>query len=278
MSDGVTVVAGVTGSLGDVTPVVLLHGLSQQRFFWGPVVRRLHHRPVVALDQRGHGESDAAASADFSISRVADDVAETLDALHIEAAHIVGHSWGAAVALRFAAQHHDRTSSVSLIDGGLWLRPPDFDREAALQRLRPPDLGIPEGELWEMIGRGELAAIWTPETKQALEPTFIVDDEGLIRTRIGVDRHLAVLGAMLDHDSWADAAVVRGPAWYAKCLPVGGSTDPLQEQALVKVAETTRILTQQWEGAHHDVPLQWPALVAGFIDAIVESAQREDVR
>ena len=30
-----------------------------------------------------------------------------------------------------------------------------------------------------------------------------------------------------------------------------------------------------WGGALHDVPLQWPALVAGLIDAAVEQASRE---
>ena len=38
---------------GTARPVLLLHGLSQQRYFWTPVGERMRTRPVAALDQRG---------------------------------------------------------------------------------------------------------------------------------------------------------------------------------------------------------------------------------
>ncbi|MFV2065326.1 MAG: alpha/beta fold hydrolase, partial [Chloroflexota bacterium] len=42
------------------TPIVLIHGLSRTAWTWLPVARRLAGaQPVVALDLRGHGASDA---------------------------------------------------------------------------------------------------------------------------------------------------------------------------------------------------------------------------
>ncbi|MDP4805082.1 MAG: alpha/beta hydrolase, partial [Candidatus Nanopelagicales bacterium] len=85
--------------------IVLLHGLSQQRHFWGPVIAALAEtaRPaILAVDQRGHGESDSALSADYSINRCAEDVVEVIEAIDVSWVCVVGHSWGASVALRTA--------------------------------------------------------------------------------------------------------------------------------------------------------------------------------
>lgn len=277
MTDGVGVVAAIREPVTGDRPVVLLHGLSQQRRFWAPVVRRLRTQSVIALDQRGHGESDAAVDADFRISRAADDLAEVLDALGVQQAHVVGHSWGASVALRFAAQYPERVLGVAMVDGGPWVRPEAFDRPAALERLRPPELGIPVDDLWRAIASGDLAESWSEEIRDALEPTFVVDPAGRIRTRIGVDRHMAVLEAMLDYDPWADVPSLVAPAWVVRCIPSGATQDPQLRRTLDRLAPTP-VLVHQWQGACHDVPLQWPALVAGFVDALVESARREESR
>lgn len=281
MSDGVGITAQVIGEdPSSARPVVLLHGLSQQRMFWSPVIRRLRHRPAVVLDQRGHGESDAPADADFDIPRVADDVVEVLDALEVPRAHVVGHSWGAAVAICLAARHAGRIASVGLIDGGLWARDPLADIAAELERLRPPALGLPPAELWALVSSGELQPWWTDEIRAALEPTFRVDEHGLMRTSIGMERHMAVLGALLSYDPWPDAARITCPAWHVRCLEVADArapqVDPALMRARLRTADETPFLMQEWEGAIHDVPLQWPALVAGFIDALVESADREE--
>lgn len=278
LSDGVTAVAGVAGPATDATPLVLLHGLSQQRHFWGPVIRRLHHRPVIAIDQRGHGASDATPAADFAIDRCAMDVLEIMNALGVGRVHLAGHSWGAAVALRVAAAHVESVASLGLIDGGLWVRPDEFDPATAREHLRPPELGMVEGEFWATLASGELSDTWSDETRLALTPTFVVDDHGALRTRIGIDRHMAVLDGLLAYDPWPDARAIACPAWHAKCLPRTGVADPLTLASIARTCEETAIRTHQWPGALHDVPLQWPALVAGFLDALVESTELEGAR
>ena len=172
-SDGVGFTVEIVGDRPhDASPVVLLHGLSQQRRFWGPVTARLRHRPVLAIDQRGHGDSDASVDADYAIPRVAADVVEALDRLGVEHAHVVGHSWGASVAIALAARHPQRVRSVGLIDGGLWARDPQVDRDAELARLRPPDLGVPAEDLWALGSGGdeEGPASSTRATQRAMCP------------------------------------------------------------------------------------------------------------
>ena len=128
---------------GDGPPVLLLHGLSQQRHFWDPVVRRLRARPVAAMGQRGHGNTGTPLASDFSVDACAADALAVIDRLGWARAVVVGHSWGASVALAAAAAPGDRVAAAVLVDGGLWspsaLGPRDQVREA----LRPPALGLP---------------------------------------------------------------------------------------------------------------------------------------
>ncbi len=69
-----------------------------------------------AIDQRGHGESHPRGG--YGIAAYVQDVVETLDALGLSSAHIVGHSMGARVALVFAARHPERTRSAVMVDIG----------------------------------------------------------------------------------------------------------------------------------------------------------------
>ena len=274
---GVELTVSSVGSGGSDLPVLLLHGLSQQRQFWRPVISRLRTRPVASLDQRGHGESDTPLEVDYSIPSFAADARAALDRLGWERAVVAGHSWGAAVAVALAASAPDRIAAVGLVDGGLWSPSEMGPRDEVRARLTPPALGIPEEDLWAAIQGGDLGRSWSDEVRAALEPTFVTDDAGLIRTRLGMDRHLAVLDGMLDYHPQGDlrrCADAGIAIWAVHCVP--RDPDAVQRQRedmALRVAAEGDVLVHRWAGAIHDVPLQWPALVAGFIDALVESEE-----
>jgi pimeloyl-ACP methyl ester carboxylesterase len=273
---------GPVGNPG--APVILLHGLSQQRRFWDPVVSRMRHAPVVTLDQRGHGASNAGPGADYSIDRCARDVIELAETLSYPAIHVVGHSWGGAVALRVAAAAPDLVESCCLIDGGLSTPSapigPGSDpaiRAALLERLRPPALGIPIDEIWAIIAEG-MGDAWSDEARAALVPTYSVAQDGTARTMIGLDRHMAVLEGLLDYDPWPDAEAVRRPLWAVFCEPRGVQADESRLRVIERAQRLPTAFVQRWNGALHDVPLQWPALVAGLVDSLVESRSGDCAR
>ncbi|HWN14695.1 MAG TPA: alpha/beta fold hydrolase, partial [Candidatus Dormibacteraeota bacterium] len=60
----------------DAPPVLLLHGITGHARVWDHLAARLvpGHR-VLALDQRGHGDSDPAPDDDYRVGTMADDVA-----------------------------------------------------------------------------------------------------------------------------------------------------------------------------------------------------------
>ncbi|WP_321938146.1 alpha/beta hydrolase [Paraburkholderia sp. J8-2] len=98
-SGGMTLAADVGGSIGE-PPVVLLHGGGQTRYSWGraaaDLARRGHH--VISLDLRGHGESDWAAGADYSIDAFVADLDAVVATLE-RAPVLIGASLGGATAL-----------------------------------------------------------------------------------------------------------------------------------------------------------------------------------
>src|SRR2546430_4870110 len=87
----------------NLPPILLLHGLASAARIWDFVAPLLVERgyTVTALDQRGHGESDKPESGYNFATIIADDMA-AMKALDIERPLVVGHSWGASVALEYA--------------------------------------------------------------------------------------------------------------------------------------------------------------------------------
>lgn len=264
--DGHVLVADVLAGSGSPA-VLLLHGLSQQRRFWSPVTRRLRARPVVTIDQRAHGDSDVPLGSDVSVLACARDAIAALDAAGLPSAVVVGHSWGAAVALRAAAAAPERVAACVLLDGGAWGPRDAGPREEVRERLRPPALGLGEDELWSLIA-ADAGPWWGEEAREALAPTFAPGADGRLRTRIGVDRHMAVLDGLLDYDPGPDLAALAGAGTPLTVVSCEGSGTPRDLTGLPPGA-----VVHRWVGAIHDVPLQWPALVAGLVDATVESVR-----
>lgn len=105
-----------TGGPADGVPVLLLHGFPQHSGEWDDVVPALHAGGLrtYALDQRGYSPgARPTAVADYRIPELVADVVAVLDALGLDAVHLVGHDWGAIVAWAVAAQHPDRVRTLT---------------------------------------------------------------------------------------------------------------------------------------------------------------------
>ncbi|NUM88484.1 MAG: alpha/beta hydrolase [Bdellovibrionales bacterium] len=105
------------------TPVVFLHGLMGFAANWGRIWPRFHQeRPVLVLDQRGHGRSAKPAKG-YSPSDYACDLLALLEHLGWGRIHLVGHSMGGRVAMQFAASFGHHLASLVLEDSGAEARP-----------------------------------------------------------------------------------------------------------------------------------------------------------
>jgi len=122
---------------GSGPPLLLLHATSFCAEVWGPVLDAARAagwtgRRALAVDQRGHGRSDAPAEPSaYAWTRVAEDLAAVLkeEATAEEPALLVGHSSGGTAALAAAALCPDRVAKVAVVEPVLF-EPPEPGADA----------------------------------------------------------------------------------------------------------------------------------------------------
>jgi pimeloyl-ACP methyl ester carboxylesterase len=120
-SDGIQLHVTRTG--GGKPPLLLLHGFTDFSGNWHTFARRAEADfDVIMPDFRSHGASDRAPG--YGIDDLAADAAGTLHALGIPRAVLMGHSMGAATALRTAVRNPGLATCVVLED------PPFFETHA----------------------------------------------------------------------------------------------------------------------------------------------------
>jgi non-heme chloroperoxidase len=118
------------GGAADGPVVLMLHGLSDSSYSYRRVLPLLPpHLRFIAIDQRGHGDSDRPVSG-YSMDDLAADAIDVLDELGIARAVVVGHSMGSFVARKVAERDPHRVERLVLI--GTALSP----RNALLAELR----------------------------------------------------------------------------------------------------------------------------------------------
>jgi pimeloyl-ACP methyl ester carboxylesterase len=127
------------------TPCVLLHGLGDAAFVWSDLaIRIMPYYRVVGFDLRGHGDSDWDPDARYNSATFAADLARLVAAFGFERFVLIGHSLGAAAAIRFAAANPAQVIGLVIVDFG-----PELDSAGVEEVLRtvaemPRSYGSPD--------------------------------------------------------------------------------------------------------------------------------------
>ncbi|CAO5149765.1 Alpha/beta hydrolase fold protein [Frankia sp. AiPs1] len=233
-------VSGRQASATVGAPVVLLHGANSNAVQWYPFLAALGARhPVIALDTLGDPGRSVARR---PIHHPADSAAwldQTLAALGVRHAHLVGHSYGGWLALNQAVHAPDRLISVTALDPGglekvsarfIWLMylnglaglaPPPLRRRLAVW-LDNPVLLVPE------LRRVLLTGARTFRTRRPA-PAPLRDDE--LRaigtpTLVLIGQHSPLL-----HPPRAQARISQLPHGHAEILPGVGHGPGFQQGA-----------------------------------------------
>jgi len=249
--------------------LLLLHGLASNARIWDGVASRLAGAGlrVAALDLRGHGDSDQPDQG-YDFASVGRDLASALAGLGLERPVLVGHSWGANVALQFAAERPGALAGLALVDGALtgvaeWAGP---TREDARRRLAPPRFAVPLADWLARAGRfdpgGPGGRTWV---RDYLRAGVEVDDRGVAKARFRFDNHLQVVDALYGQRPPALYPLVDCPVLLCPAgdpADSGGQAEAKQGAVgcalgLLPSAEVT-----WFEDTMHDIPLQRPAELA----------------
>jgi len=196
---------------GAGTPLLLIHGLMVSGAMYQGVLPALaSHYRVIVPDLRGHGRSGALPEP-YSVEQLARDLAQLLDDLHLDAAHVLGYSQGGAVAQQFARDYPRRVRGLVLgctyaynmlsrrerLEGML---APWFVRILGMRRLA--------GLLFSGVGGGQRLP---PETARWLEGILAANDK---------TRMVAAVEAMKAFDSRPWLHQIRCPT-----LVIAGAED-----------------------------------------------------
>lgn len=99
--------------------LLCLHGAAQNAHMWDftalAFCQRYH---IIAIDQRGHGDSDWAPNAEYDRAAYVRDLEQTVNTLGIETFVLMGLSMGASNSVSYTAAHPDRVSALVVVDNG----------------------------------------------------------------------------------------------------------------------------------------------------------------
>lgn len=141
----------------DGQPVVFVHGLPFSSYIWRNVVTELDQDAyrLIAVDLVGFGESSGDG---YGVTDQAAHLASFAGALELDDIIVVGHDWGAGIALVWAARSPDDFAGFAFMEGAM---PPVYPRPTyeemseriagMFRSMRAPGVGeenVLEGNLW----------------------------------------------------------------------------------------------------------------------------------
>lgn len=247
-------------------PVLLLHGYTDSwRSFAGVLARLPGSVRAIALTQRGHGGAGRPA-AGYRPRDFAADTAAFLDALGIDAAVIVGHSMGSAIAQRFALDHPRRVLGLVLVGafasarGNAGLRAFWSESVSGLADPVSPAFAL-------AFQRGTLAR---PVPQAFLD--MVVRESLKVPARVW----RAALAALLEVDHAAELPRITAPT-----LIVWGDRDAIfprsDQEALLSAMPHARLLVYPGAGhsPHWEEPDRFAADLTAFVTEDVAALARQ---
>ncbi|MFQ5679431.1 MAG: alpha/beta fold hydrolase [Gemmatimonadota bacterium] len=245
---------GARGVAAGPLPVVFVHSLAGSQSQWTPQLRALAgRRRAVALDLRGHGESELPSDGDYTVPGLARDVGAVVDALGLGRFLLVGHSLGGAVAAEYAGRHPERVAGLLLVD-------PVGDQRVAQEELIQFLFELDRSyrptiqEYWRSI----LAGGTETTRRQVMGDLGRTAPEAVIHT----------LEGLLYFDPVAALAGYQGPT-LSLITPLNDS--PASLHRLIPGLRTVTV-----EGTSHwlqmDDPGGFQRILEGFLEEVEESA------
>jgi pimeloyl-ACP methyl ester carboxylesterase len=254
---------------GDATaaPVVLVHGLASNLRLWDGVGERLNAEghTVVAVDQRGHGRSDAPDSG-YEIGTAVADLLALIQALGLERPLVAGQSWGGSVVLELAWLHPEATRGIVCVDGGVADMANAYPAwDDCLATLTPPMLThLTLGELEARIRAG--VPHFSDRAVAAYLHCFRERPDGTIEPRLARARHLEILRSLWEYRPSTRWATLKVPG----LVLLAGSEDESRmankrRGEAAALSAGGRIRSVWFTPGHHDLHLESPERVADLL-------------
>src|ERR1700722_13065707 len=243
--------------------LILLHGFTGHARSWNPFAEAMTVRyRVLALDQRGHGETGWAAADRYSIDDMINDLESFVQSLGLQDFTLVGLSMGGLVTMEYAGRCPKALAACVIVDIG-----PNIDRSGS-SRIQTSVQAVDT-----FASREEAFAVARAENSRPPEVLHRQrSDASLMRTETGrwtyrYDRALRTPGNLRMRDpetAWRSCAKIEAPTQIVR----GELSDILSPQIAERMVRTipdARLVTVA--NAGHGVPYDAPE---GFLAAVRE--------
>jgi len=247
--------------------IILLHGNTANAWWWEPLARVIaaEYR-LLALDQRGHGDSQWARPAAYSPLDYANDIARFVAhvAANAEKPVVAGHSMGGLNVLAFAREHPDVVRGAIAIDIPVTST---RGRDRYLQRLKSlpvvtyPDLATAKARFRLIPKEGAVAA---DVLHEIAEKSLARTDEG--RWTLKFDRE-----SFFGGDGMVVLDTIREIRIPMMLVRAGHSRIMTAEGAEYARAANPNVRVVTIADAHHHVILERPEAVARVIEQFAAS-------
>jgi pimeloyl-ACP methyl ester carboxylesterase len=227
-------------------PLVMIHGLGDASCIWNYLaIRAAPQFRVAAIDLRGHGDSDWDPEARYDTATFAADLTKAVAALGFERMILIGHSLGADVAIRFAADHVSRVAALIIVDFG-----PELQKEGIDEVLRS-FAGRPQS--FASVENG-----WTPKADAALA------------TSSEISRLVASDGRYCNPELWPILARIRCPTLVIRGSGSGVLSADVANRMVERALWNSQLATVPAAGhaVMIDNPAEFSASVIRFLSGI----------
>jgi aminoacrylate hydrolase len=189
---------------GEGQPLIFVSGLGGTGRYWQPQVAAFASRfKVVTYDQRGMGSSDRVQRT-FSVDQMAAELAQLMDALKIERAHIVGNSTGGAIGQTLAIEQPRRVACLVL--GSTWTHCDPWFRRLFEARRQMYQEGGPE-----LHSRFHPLFLYPPEWINAHDAEIEEEQRGSPTRSTPVEVSVGRINALLAFDRRAGLSRIKAP-------------------------------------------------------------------
>jgi pimeloyl-ACP methyl ester carboxylesterase len=238
--------------------ILLLHGNSANAWWWAPLAASMAGYRLLAIDLRGHGDSEWVRPPAYGPGDYAHDLARLIETLSLERPIVAGHSMGGIAVTAFTQEYPLRVRAAIAIDIAIQssrnrdrfmsrlkalptVNYPDLETAIARYRLMPSEGGIAP-DIIEEVARRSVRRLEDGRYTMKFDRESFYGNDGI--------------------DVEAALAKVRIPTLLIR----GSLSRIMTREAAERAAASNRFIRREMiEGGHHHLPLERPHELAAII-------------